>query len=63
MKKQRKKPELIKTKEGWRVTDGWIGTTYVQILKQPSNETIDKLYEFFVEVGKETALKKEKEVI
>lgn len=55
----RKKPELIRTKEGWKVTDGWIGDSFFKILKQPSNETVDKLYEFFVEMGKEAVLQQE----
>lgn len=45
----RPEPKLIKTKEGWHVTDGWIDGTFVRILKQPSDETIDKLHKFFVD--------------
>lgn len=54
---EKPEPKLIKTKDGRHVTDGWIGDMYFEVVKQPSNETIDKLYEFFVEMGKENIKK------
>lgn len=47
----RPKPQLIKTKDGCKVTDGWVGDIYFEVVKQPSNETIAKLHEFFVEMS------------
>lgn len=61
MAEKKEPPKLIETKEGWKVTDGWIGDSFFKILKQPSNETVDKLYEFFVEMGKESILNQEQE--
>lgn len=48
----RPEPELIKTKDGWHVTDGWIGDAFFRVIKQPSNETIIKLHQFWVETSR-----------
>lgn len=49
MKKE--KPKLIETKDGWKVTDGWIGDFYCKVEKQPSEATLRKLNMFFLKVA------------
>lgn len=56
---KRPKPELIETKDGWKVTDGWVGTSYFRVVKQPSKETIINLHKHFCElVSPENLIKK-----
>lgn len=57
------RPQLIKTDSGWKVTDGWIGSSYFRIIKQPSEKTIKKLHEFFYEVGMEILNNKERKAV
>lgn len=46
--KERPRPKLTKTKDGWHVSNGWIGNAYFEIVEQPSDEAIQKLHELLV---------------
>lgn len=46
----KREPELIKEGDKWKVTDGYVGNSFFRIRKQPSRETLQKLYSFFIKI-------------
>lgn len=45
------KPHLIETKEGWKVTDGWIGNSFFRVVTQPSEKTLRYLDNLWLELS------------
>lgn len=61
MKKQ--PPRLIETKSGWKVTNGWVGDSYFEVVKQPSEETLMYLHEVFCEIANRQKLSNKREEV